>query len=382
MIDAENLTKYYGARAAIRDVSFHVERGEILGLLGPNGAGKTTTMRILTGYMPPSSGKAYVAGFNVTERPLEARKHLGYLPETVPLYTDMTVKTYLDFVAKLRGVDGGRARRERLDIVMDICRVADVQNKQIGRLSRGYKQRVGLAQAIVHNPDVVILDEPTVGLDPRQIIETRQVIRDLAQQHSVILSTHILPEVSMLCNRVVIINQGRVLVDDTLDSLQRESLSTARLQAEVRGPLDAVKAALAGLPDVVRVSVAPPDDAKLEFEGDDSLALQQIDPFDIELDPEYERELAARPTNRYNIETEREADLREKIAALVFGNGWGLIELRSAAPTLEDIFVRLVSSDTTRADEDEAVSLTDGIAPDTAEDEFEAPVSAGAKDDL
>ena len=224
MIEVQHLTKRYGRVTAVDDVSFRVERGEILGFLGPNGAGKTTTMRILTGYMPATEGKAIVAGFDVFDQPIEAKRRTGYLPETPPLYPDMSVSEYLDFVAKIKGVPVGRPARSASSTVMERTRIADMANRLCGKLSKGYKQRVGLAQALIHNPDVLILDEPTAGLDPKQIIETRELIKELAGDHTIILSTHILPEVAQTCQRVVIINKGQVVAVDTPDNL------TARLR--------------------------------------------------------------------------------------------------------------------------------------------------------
>ena len=223
MIEVQHLTKRYGRVTAVDDVSFRVERGEILGFLGPNGAGKTTTMRILTGYMPATEGKAIVAGFDVFDQPIEAKRRTGYLPETPPLYPDMSVIEYLQFVAKIKGVPRGE-RRQRVQAVMERTRIADMANRLCGKLSKGYRQRVGLAQALIHNPDVLILDEPTAGLDPKQIIETRELIKELAGDHTIILSTHILPEVAQTCQRVVIINKGHVVAVDTPDNL------TARLR--------------------------------------------------------------------------------------------------------------------------------------------------------
>src|SRR5436190_2240353 len=218
VIEVLNLTKRYGRVTAVEDVSFRVERGDILGFLGPNGAGKTTTMRILTGYLPATEGKAVVAGFDVFDQPIEAKRRTGYLPETPPLYPDMSVVEYLSFVAKIKGVPPAD-RRERIKTVMERTRVADMAARLCSKLSKGYRQRVGLAQAIIHNPDVLILDEPTAGLDPKQIIETRELIKELAGHHTIILSTHILPEVSQTCQRVVIINKGHVVADD--DALAR-----------------------------------------------------------------------------------------------------------------------------------------------------------------
>src|SRR5688572_6045927 len=218
VIEVQHLTKRYGPVTAVDDVTFRVERGEILGFLGPNGAGKTTTMRVLTGYMPPTEGKAIVAGFDVLEQPVDAKRRTGYLPETPPLYPDMTVRDYLDFVARIKGVPRNE-RKNRVGAVMERTRVHDVGRRHCGKLSKGYRQRVGLAQALLHNPDVLILDEPTAGLDPKQIIETRKLIKELAGDHTIILSTHILPEVSQTCQRVVIINKGRVVAVDTPHNL-------------------------------------------------------------------------------------------------------------------------------------------------------------------
>jgi len=223
VIEVQHLTKRYGPFTAVEDVSFRVERGEILGFLGPNGAGKTTTMRVLTGYMPATEGRAIVAGFDVFDQPVEAKRRTGYLPETPPLYPDMTVLDYLTFVSKVKGVPSAE-RKQRIASVMERTRIADMAGRLCGRLSKGYRQRVGLAQALIHNPDVLILDEPTAGLDPKQIIETRELIKELAGDHTIILSTHILPEVAQTCQRVVIINKGRVVAVDTPDNL------TARLR--------------------------------------------------------------------------------------------------------------------------------------------------------
>ncbi len=235
MIEVQHLSKSYGRVTAVDDISFRVERGEILGFLGPNGAGKTTTMRILTGYMPATQGKAIVANFDVFEQPLEAKQRTGYLPETPPLYPDMTVLEYLTFVAKIKGVATGD-RRTRIQRVMERTRIVDVANRLCSRLSKGYKQRVGLAQALIHNPDVLILDEPTAGLDPRQINETRQLIKELAGDHTIILSTHILPEVSQTCQRVVIINKGKVVTIDTPDNLTARLSGSATMYLQVDSP--------------------------------------------------------------------------------------------------------------------------------------------------
>lgn len=221
MIEVSHLTKSYGDYRAVSDVSFSAQKGEIVGFLGPNGAGKTTTIRILATYLPPSSGSASIAGFDIVRQSDEVRKRIGYLPENPPLYPEMTVREYLSFIADIKGVPRSQ-KLERIDQVLERCFITDVRNKLCQHLSRGYRQRVGLAQAIIHDPEVIILDEPTSGLDPRQIIEIRQLIRSLGQSHTVLLSTHILPEVSMVCSKVVIINRGKVVIESSLTQLTRE----------------------------------------------------------------------------------------------------------------------------------------------------------------
>ena len=311
MIEVQHLTKRYGPVTAVDDISFRVERGEILGFLGPNGAGKTTTMRILTGYMPATEGKAIVAGFDVFDQPVEAKRRTGYLPETPPLYPDMSVLEYLQFVAKVKGVPGSE-RRERIQAVMRRTRIDDMANRLCAKLSKGYKQRVGLAQALIHNPDVLILDEPTAGLDPKQIIETRQLIKELAGDHTIVLSTHILPEVSQTCQRVVIINKGRVVAVDTPDNLtaRLRGSETMYLQVDAMGS-DAV-ATLQRVPGVTRV---------VEGERRDGAA-------------------------GYEVESEQGRDVRRDLARAVVNNGWGLLELRPLRVSLEDVFLSLTTEET------------------------------------
>jgi len=310
MIEVEGLTKHYGSVAAIQDVTFSVEKGEIVGFLGPNGAGKTTTMRVLACYMPASSGRARVAGYDVFTQSLEARKRIGYLPESVPLYPELTIATYLDFVAEVKGV-GRSERRRRVAEVMERCFIDDVRDKLIGKLSKGYRQRVGLAQALVSDPEVLILDEPTLGLDPKQIIEIRQLIKSLAGQHTVILSSHILPEVSMVCSRVIIINEGKVVAVDTPENLTRQLVQSARIQLQVEGPAEAVVQELERLPGVLAV----------------------------------ERKAHVNGVGTFVVELEPERDLRRELAQAVVGRHWGLLELRPVALTLEDIFIRLVTEE-------------------------------------
>src|SRR5574338_1704075 len=246
MIEVENLTKRYGPTLAVSDVSFQVQKGEILGFLGPNGAGKTTTMRIITGFLSPTEGRVRVAGIDVVDSPLDAKRHIGYLPENPPVYTDMTVNEYLAFVGRIKGVPRAELKK-RVGEVSEKCAIADVQDRQIGKLSKGYRQRVGLAQALIHNPDILILDEPTAGLDPKQIIETRELIKGLAGQHTVILSTHILPEVAQTCQRVVIINKGRVVAVDTPENLTARLKGAATLYVQVDAPGADASAALAAV---------------------------------------------------------------------------------------------------------------------------------------
>ena len=310
MIEVQHLTKRYGRVTAVNDVSFRVERGEILGFLGPNGAGKTTTMRILTGYMPATEGNAIVAGFDVFDQPIEAKRRTGYLPETPPLYPDMSVIEYLQFVAKIKGVPGDE-RRQRIQAVMERTRIDDMANRLCGKLSKGYKQRVGLAQALIHNPDVLILDEPTAGLDPKQIIETRELIKELAGDHTIILSTHILPEVAQTCQRVVIINKGRVVAIDTPDNLtaRLRGSETMYLQVDASG-VDAV-AALQRVPGVTRV---------VETDRRDGMA-------------------------GYEIDSERGRDVRRDLSRTVVTSGWGLLELRPMRMSLEDVFLSLTTEE-------------------------------------
>ena len=234
MITVKGLTKRYAHNTAVNHISFEVQKGQIVGFLGPNGAGKTTTMRILTCFLPPSEGSATVAGFDVLEQPMEVKKRIGYLPETPPLYPEMEVHEYLTFVGKLKGLRGGDIRK-RVDYVIERCNVSDVRTKLISKLSKGYRQRVGLAQAIIHNPDVLILDEPTAGLDPKQINETRDLIRDLAGEHTILLSTHILPEVEQTCEYVVIINKGKLVATDTVHNLQNRARGGESVLVEVAG---------------------------------------------------------------------------------------------------------------------------------------------------
>jgi ABC-2 type transport system ATP-binding protein len=308
VIEVEHLTKRYGTFTAVDDVSFTVERGEILGFLGPNGAGKTTTMRVLTGYMPATEGRARVAGYDVVDQAIQAKRRTGYLPETPPLYTDMTVRDYLLFCARIKGIGRGE-RASRVNAAMERTRVADVAGRHCGKLSKGYRQRVGLAQALLANPDVLILDEPTAGLDPKQIIETRKLIKELAGDHTVVLSTHILPEVSQTCQRVVIINKGKVVAVDTPDNLTAtvRGSESQFLQVDARGA-DAASA-IRALDGVTGVSVS---------ETRNGLTTMEV------------TSAAGR-------------DIRQDLAATVVNRGWGLLELRPMRVSLEDVFLTLTT---------------------------------------
>ena len=310
MIKVEGLTKRYARTVAVDNISFEVEKGQIVGFLGPNGAGKTTTMRVLTCFLPPSEGKATVAGFDVVENPMEVKKRIGYLPETPPLYPEMEVVEYLNFVGKLKGLGSGEIGR-RVDEVMHRCAVADVRNKLISKLSKGYRQRVGLAQAIIHNPDVLILDEPTSGLDPKQINETRELIKSLAGDHTIILSTHILPEVEQTCEQVIIINKGKLVATDSVSNLQNRARGAESLLVEV--------GARNGLMDPLKVQSS------------------------LELVPGVSRvHLKNKRDNRSVFEVEsRKGLVRGDLARAVVEAGWDLNELRPTAVSLEEIFLQL-----------------------------------------
>ena len=312
MIEVQHLTKRYGRVTAVDDLNFRVERGEILGFLGPNGAGKTTTMRILTGYMPATEGKAVVAGFDVFDQPIEAKKRTGYLPETPPLYPEMTVREYLQFVArlKIKGVSSSE-RRGRVDEAMKRSRVYDMADRHCSKLSKGYRQRVGLAQAILHNPEVLILDEPTAGLDPKQIIETRQLIKELAGTHTIVLSTHILPEVSQTCDRVVIINKGRVVAVDTPANLTARLRGSETMYVQVDALGGNAASILQSVPGVTGVS---PVDTHDQATG-------------------------------YEVSSEKGHDVRRDLARAIVAQNWGLLELRPSRMSLEEVFLSLTTEE-------------------------------------
>ncbi len=308
MIQAENLTKYYGEVKALGGVSFHVEKGEVVGLLGPNGAGKTTAMKILTCFIPPTSGTASVAGHDIFQDPLAVKRCVGYLPEEPPVYTELTVDEYLDYAGRLKGLSGGglKAARHR---VLEKCGLADVAGRLIGNLSKGYRQRAGLAQALIHNPDVLILDEPTVGLDPVQIVEIRSLIRELAQEHTVVLSTHIMQEVDAVCRRVIVIGDGKILAVDTPENLKQKQQDgmSRRILLKVRRPGQALV--------------------------DRLLALDGV----LDVEPEAD--------GAYRVESRLDQDLREEVARAAVESGAGLLELAGVAVSLEEVFLRLTTEE-------------------------------------
>jgi ABC-2 type transport system ATP-binding protein len=315
MINVKELTKRYARTTAVDHISFEVPKGQIVGFLGPNGAGKTTTMRMLTCFMPPTAGEAKVAGFDVLEQPLEVKKRIGYLPETPPLYPEMETTEYLKFVGRLKGLSGAELNK-RVDYVCERCSITDVKNKLLGKLSKGYRQRVGLAQAIIHNPDVLILDEPTAGLDPKQINETRDLIRSLAGSHTIILSTHILPEVEQTCEQVLIINKGKLVATDSVRNLQARARGAESVLLEIGGrngnmEPSAVQQKLERVSGVSRVACKHQIDSRAFFE----------------------------------IESQRGQLVRGDLARAVVESGWDLNELRPAAMSLEEIFLQLTSAE-------------------------------------
>lgn len=318
MIQVQDLTKKYSRNLAVDHISFQVQKGEIVGFLGPNGAGKTTTMRMLTCFLPPSAGTANVAGFDILEQPLEVKKRVGYLPESPPLYLEMETVEYLQFVGKLKGLKGEELSK-RVDYVCERCSITDVRTKLLGKLSKGYRQRVGLAQAIIHNPDVLILDEPTAGLDPKQINETRDLIRSLAGDHTIILSTHILPEVEQTCEKVVIISKGKLVATDSVENLQARARGVESMLVEVagrNGNLDSatVRSRLERISGVSRVSLKNTRDSLATFE----------------------------------VESQK-GFVRGDLARAVVESGWDLNELRPSAMSLEEIFLQLTAQETENA---------------------------------
>ena len=315
MITVKGLTKRYAHTTAVNDISFEVQKGQIVGFLGPNGAGKTTTMRMLTCFLTPSGGTATVAGFDILEQPLEVKKRIGYLPETPPVYPEMRIAEYLTFVGRLKGLTGSDLR-SRVNYSCERCAIADVKDKIVGKLSKGYRQRVGLAQAIIHNPDVLILDEPTAGLDPKQINETRDLIKSLAGDHTIILSTHILPEVSQTCEQVIIINKGKVVATDSVSNLQSRARSGESVLLEIAGRSGSVD------PVVVRRT------------------LEQVAGVTRVVFKEDGQRRAV-----FEVEGKKDQSLRGDLARAVVEAGWDLNELRAASMSLEEIFLQLTGEE-------------------------------------
>jgi len=309
MIEVDCLTKYFGPVPAVLDISFRVEKGEIVGFLGPNGAGKTTTIRMLNGFFPPTSGSARINGFDVFDRSIDVRRQLGYLPERIPLYKEMRTEAYLRFVAEVKGVPA-RQRQREVDRVTEQCGLQSARKQFLGKLSKGFQQRVGVAQAILNDPDVLILDEPTIGLDPKQIIEVRELIKSFAGYKTVILSSHILPEVSMICQRVVIINEGRIVAEDTPERLTGKDKRKVAL--EIKAPRTEALARLRAVPGVAAVS-------------------DGTQPGDH--------------TGRYVVEMEQGQDARDAIVQSIVSAGWSLLEMHTLRLSLEDIFIRLVTEE-------------------------------------
>ena len=309
MIEISNLTKYYGPNLAVDNITFTVEQGEILGFLGPNGAGKSTTMNILTGFLSATSGTVKINGFDILEEPHEAKRCIGYLPENPPLYMDMTAMEYLRFVADLKGVEKAERSRHIADI-MKLVKITDVAGRLIKNLSKGYKQRVGIAQALIGNPEVLVLDEPTVGLDPKQIIEIRNLIKDLGKKHTVILSSHILPEVSAVCDRIVIISKGKIVAVDTTENLSRQFSKSTKFRLSVEGPSKEILQKLRLIPGVRSASIV----------GEKVSGISSMD-----------------------LQSEPDADVRKQVFFEMARNSWPIVEMRSMDPTLEEIFLQVTA---------------------------------------
>ena len=319
MIEVQGLTKRYGRTTAVEDLNFTVVKGEILGFLGPNGAGKTTTMRVLTGYLPPTLGKVTVAGYDVLAEPLEVKRRVGYLPETPPLYSDMRVQEMLGFAGRIKGVPR-RQLKQRIQEAAEKAAVTDVLNKIVGHLSKGYRQRVGLAAALIHEPEVLVLDEPTAGLDPKQIIETRKLIQSLSGDHTIILSTHILPEAAHTCNRVMIINAGKLVAEDTPENLTARLQGYETMNLLVEGPEAEVRERLSRVAGVNQVSQSSAGNGRAQF----------------------------------SVQTAKGHDARKELARAVVESGWGLLELRPVGLSLEEIFLKLTTTESVAKEAEEA----------------------------
>lgn len=312
MIELKNITKYYGDFPAVTDISFKIEKGEIVGLLGPNGAGKSTTMKMITGFMPPTSGELTVDGNDIVSQSIEARRKIGYLPETVPLYTDMTVYSYIEYMGMLRGLSKKNIK-SKVDNVIEICKLEDYRNSLISKLSKGFRQRVGISQAIIHEPEVLVLDEPTIGIDPNQVVETRQLIKNLSGEHTLILSSHILPEVSSICERVLIIHEGEIAASDTIENLSSLMSGKNKIEADIIGSPQSIVTELEKINDVKSVQFSI-NKSSSEF-------------------------------STFSIESEINSDIRSEIAKIIINNDWGLIRLQSMGMSLEDIFLQITTAE-------------------------------------
>ncbi len=312
MIELNNITKYYGNFPAVTDISFKIDKGEIVGLLGPNGAGKSTTMKMITGYMPPTSGELSIDNYDIVQQSIEARKKIGYLPETVPLYTDMTVYSYIEFMGKLRGINS-KTIKNKVNNVVEICKLGDYRNSLISKLSKGYRQRVGIAQAIIHEPEVLILDEPTIGIDPNQVVETRQLIKNLSGEHTLVLSSHILPEVSTICERVLIINEGEIAASDTIENLSSLVSGTSTIEIDIIGS---------------------PQSVQTEIEKIDGV--KAIDLWVKKSTNEF---------TTFSIETDISKDIRSEISKTIINNNWELLRLEAMGMSLEDIFLKITTTE-------------------------------------
>lgn len=319
MIKVEHMSKSYGPYPAVINISFEVLRGEIIGFLGPNGAGKTTTMRVITGFTPPTEGTVTVSGYDVVSHSLDVRRHIGYLPETVPLYLDMTVTDYLKFMGEIRGMNSSWVK-ERLPLVIDMVKLGEYRNTLVGRLSKGYRQRTGIAQAILHEPDVLIMDEPTIGIDPVQVVETRELISDLGREHTLLLSSHILPEVSAICSRVLVINDGRIVADDDPDALSEKLQHAERIEVSVRG-VEAPEF-ISAMREISVVVDARSDQRASVVQRAER---EKFTPFLVD----------ARPNS----------NAAELVAKTVIDNGWGLTNLTPLPMTLEEIFLKLTTEE-------------------------------------
>ena len=312
MIELKNITKYYGDFPAVTNISFKIEKGEIVGLLGPNGAGKSTTMKMITGFMPPTSGELSVGGNDIVSQSIEARRRIGYLPETVPLYTDMTVYSYIEYMGLLRGLNKKNIK-SKIDNVIEICKLEDYRNSLISKLSKGFRQRVGISQAIIHEPEVLVLDEPTIGIDPNQVVETRQLIKNLSGEHTLILSSHILPEVSSICERVLIIHEGEIAASDTIENLSSLMSGKNKVEADIIGSPQAIVTELEKINGVKSVQFSI-NKSSNEF-------------------------------STFSIESEINSDIRSEISKIIINNDWGLIRLQSMGMSLEDIFLQITTSE-------------------------------------